>query len=154
MTEHTPSLHRLAQQARQHPTLMAGLLAHYQQHENLTESELAAFLKGDKETLVVLALCRRPRLDPAHFRADVKQIAAYTTVNARCLARLVRAGMVDEQQQQLDMARPEIVAEADRIVERWEETGRVTCVECGTESPYTGSGSACTQCGQLLIPFA
>ncbi len=150
----TRSRSRLQELADDLQTLLAGPLALYQEREGLDEVQLAAFLGGDHEALVRLALCRRPRLDPVYFRDDVKHIAAYAKVSPRPLARLVRVGAVYEHQQRLDAERPSIVAEADRTVECWETTGWVTCVVCDVESLFTGPDSTCEQCGRFLIPFA
>lgn len=97
MSDHTPQLERLARMARQQPKLLARLLAIYQEQEELTESGLAAFLEGDVHALTLLALCRRPRMDPGHFDSDIEQIANYTQVSAAQLAQLVQAATAYEQ---------------------------------------------------------
>jgi hypothetical protein len=97
MSEYTPTLHRLARLARERHTLLAGLLAIYQDQESLNEAELAAFLKGDASALLRLALCRRPRTDPVNFRPDVERIATYANVNATQLAKLIRAAAACEE---------------------------------------------------------
>lgn len=97
MSDHTPQLERLAQMARQQPTLLVGLLATYQKQEELTEAGLAEFLEGDTHALTLLALCRRPRIDPDRFHSDVEQIADYTHVNAVQLAQLVQTATGYEQ---------------------------------------------------------
>jgi hypothetical protein len=102
MSDYTPTLHRLARLARERHTLLAGLLAIYQDQEGLNETQLAAFLKGDLNTLSRLALCRRPRTDAVNFRPDVEQIAAYTNVNATQLAKLIRAATAYEERRRVD----------------------------------------------------
>ena len=92
----TPALQRLAWMAGHRETLMASLLALYREQEELTESQLAAFLKGQVTTLPLLALCRRPRTDPVQFRRDVAQIATYAQVDATQLAHLVQVATAYE----------------------------------------------------------
>lgn len=96
MSDYTPSLHRLAQLARDQRTLLAGLLVLYEEQENLKEPELAALLGADRDALTKLALCQRPRMEAAHFRNDIERIADYAQVSATQLARLVRAAVVYE----------------------------------------------------------
>ncbi|HLW00262.1 MAG TPA: hypothetical protein VKT82_16465 [Ktedonobacterales bacterium] len=91
MNDHMPSLARLAQGARERPTLLAGLLFAYQQQEGLDEQKLAAFLGCDDAALPKLALCRRPRQQIPAFREDIERIAQYAGVNPLSLMKLVRA---------------------------------------------------------------
>lgn len=97
MSDYTPTLHRLARLARERHTLLAGLLAIYQGQEGLDEAKLVAFLKGDVNSLSLLALCRRPRTDTVNFRPDVERVAAYANVNPTQLAKLVRAATAYEE---------------------------------------------------------
>ena len=90
MSDYPPRLERLAHMARQRPTLLAGLLAIYQEQEDLTAGELADFLEGDIEALTPLSLCRCPRMEPGRFQSDVAQIADYAHVKATQLAKLIQ----------------------------------------------------------------
>ena len=101
MNDYTPKLQRLAQLAREHHTLLASLLAIYQDQEELNEAQLALYLQGTVDSLPLLALCRRPRTDTVNFRPDVEQIAAYTNVNARQLAKLVQAATAYEERRRV-----------------------------------------------------
>lgn len=91
MNDDISSLARLAQQAREHQTLLAGLLFAYQEQEGLDESGLAAFLGCDAAALPKLALCRRPREQVPAFRQDVERIAYYAGSNPLQLVKLIRA---------------------------------------------------------------
>ena len=91
MNDYIPSLARLAQQARERQTLLAGLLFAYQEQEGLDESGLAAFLGCAVVALPKLALCRRPRAQTPAFRADVERIAQYAGADAARLVKLIRA---------------------------------------------------------------
>lgn len=97
MSDYTPSLHRLAQLARDQRTLLAGLLVLYEEQEGLTEEDVAALLGADRDALTKLALCQRPRMEAAHFRADIERIASYAQVSPTPLAKLVRAAVAFEQ---------------------------------------------------------
>jgi hypothetical protein len=97
MSDYTPSLHRLAQLARNRPTLLAGLLAIYQKQEGMDEIGLAKFLGCDVSALLRLALCHRPRMSVLDFRTDVEEIATYTQVNALQLAKLIRSAAAQEE---------------------------------------------------------
>lgn len=91
MNDSTPSLARLTHQARERPTLLAGLLFAYQEQEGLDEPGLAAFLSCDVAALSRLALCRRPRAQTPAFRQDVERIARYAAANPLQLVKLIRA---------------------------------------------------------------
>jgi hypothetical protein len=115
MSDYTPTLHRLARLARERHTLLAGLLAIYQDEERWNEAQLAAFLQGDINALLLLALCRRPRTDTVNFRPDVERIAAYTDVNATQLAKLIRAAAAYEERRCVDGSRRQtLLAARDR----------------------------------------
>lgn len=90
MNDYTPSLDRLALLAREHPNLLAGPIALYQEQEGLDDRQLAALLRCDVEALPRLALCQRPREAP-HFREDVERIAHYIHADIMQLALLIRA---------------------------------------------------------------
>lgn len=96
MSDYTPSLHRLALLARDRRTMLASLLALYQECEGLSDAELGARLGGDRDALTKLALCLRPRMEAAHFQADVERIAAAAGVSPVALARLVRKALAYE----------------------------------------------------------
>jgi hypothetical protein len=91
MNDYTPSLARLAQSARERPTLLAGLLFAYQEQEGLDEPGLAAFLGCDTAALPRLALCRRPRKQMPAFREDIERIAQHADANPLSLVKLIRA---------------------------------------------------------------
>lgn len=90
MNEYKPTLGRLATLARKHPQLLAGPLSLYQEQERLSDAQLAEQLDCEKEAIIRLALCDRPRPAP-HFGEDVERIAAYLHVDVLRLARLIRA---------------------------------------------------------------
>lgn len=91
MNDYKPTLARLAQSARERPTLLAGLLFAYQEQEELDEQGLAAFLGCDDAVLPKLALCRRPRKQTSAFREDIERIAQYADANPLSLVKLIRA---------------------------------------------------------------
>ncbi len=91
MNDYIPSLARLAQSARERPTLLAGLLFTYQEQEGLDEHGLATFLGCDATALPKLALCRRPRKEMPAFREDIERIAQYAGANPLSLVKLIRA---------------------------------------------------------------
>ncbi len=95
MSEHNPSLKRLAEMAEARPGLMSGLLMLFRRQESMDEEQLAAFLECDRGDLPRLALCRRPRPAP-RFRRDIEEIAAYAGADPTRLAKLVRAAEVGE----------------------------------------------------------
>jgi hypothetical protein len=91
MNDPTPSLTRLARQARERQTLLAGLLFAYQEQEGLDEPGLAAFLGCDVGALARLALCRRLRAQTPFFRADIERVAQFVGANPLQLVKLIRA---------------------------------------------------------------
>lgn len=113
MSDYTPSLRRLALLARGRRTMLASLLALYQQREELSEAQLGALLGGDEQTLTRLSLCQRPRMD-AHFRADVERIAAAVGVSPAQLAKLVRAALAYEERGVVSGAAAALLAARDR----------------------------------------
>jgi len=84
----------MAQRVAADPYFLGWILGEYTRSEGLTEEELAVKLGCSRETLLLLALCRRPRSTPSEFRADVEQIANRFGVDAATLAQLVRWGEV------------------------------------------------------------
>jgi hypothetical protein len=91
MTKHfQPSLDRLAELARERPTLLAGPLHLYKEQEGLDNQQLATMLGCEAEAIPRLALCERPRPAP-HFREDVERIASYIHADMLQLAMLIRA---------------------------------------------------------------
>ena len=91
MNDFTPSLARLAHQARERQSLLAGLLFTYQEQEGLDEPGLAAFLDCDVSALPRLALCRRPRAGMPSFRTDIERISQYAGADSVRLVKLIRA---------------------------------------------------------------
>ncbi len=72
------------------PFFLASALRDYAQSEGLDDAGLAARLGCSAETLDRLRLCRRPRPEPAEFRADVDRIAERFGVDPTALAEVVR----------------------------------------------------------------
>jgi hypothetical protein len=90
MVMNKPSLINLAVQARTRKNLLAGMLAAFQEQENMDEQALATYLSCGVADLPRLALCHRPRPAPK-FRGDVEKIAEYSHVSFVQLAKLIRA---------------------------------------------------------------
>ncbi|HVC33995.1 MAG TPA: hypothetical protein VNL16_10840 [Chloroflexota bacterium] len=80
----------LARRVQDDPFFLASALKGYARSEGLDERGLAAALSCPIETLVKLALCRRPRPAPPVFREDVDRIATRFGVRADALAEIVR----------------------------------------------------------------
>ncbi len=84
-------LKQAASRAAESDYFFAKVLRAYEKFEGLTHLELAQHLRCTNETLIRLALCRRPDSgDPARFKADVEQVAAHFGIDAAQLANLVR----------------------------------------------------------------
>ena len=79
-----------AKRAAEQPSLLGYELREYRALNNATDSDLADALGCSQESLVCLALCRRPNPSTPSFRADVEQIALHCGVNAQKLAGLLR----------------------------------------------------------------
>jgi hypothetical protein len=114
MNDYIPTLARLAQQARERQTLLAGLLFAYQEQEGLDESGLAAFLGCAVAALPKLALCRRPRSQTPAFRTDVERIAQYASADAARLVKLIRAVEARAALQHAAEASPLLLAARDQ----------------------------------------
>ena len=89
MNDSTLSLRRLALLARTRSTLLAGILALYQEQEGLSDEQLATLLGCNIESLPKLALCERPREAP-YFRQDVERIATYINADVKQLVGVIR----------------------------------------------------------------
>jgi hypothetical protein len=102
---------------------LASALREYQTSEILDEEGLAAMLGCSVETLVPLALCRRPTSTPPAFRRDVDRIAERFGVNAGALAALVRrADALAGLRQRATAERGTLLAARDREDETTDET--------------------------------
>jgi hypothetical protein len=83
-------LRHAALRARTRPDFLAGLLAEYQEINELDDAGLAGWLGCPEASLPRLALCLRPK-DPAmRFQENLRQISEYTGVDGGRLAQLVR----------------------------------------------------------------
>lgn len=80
----------LASRLQNDPAFMASILAAYQKQERLSDETLAAQLKSTPEMMVRLALCKRPEATSSRFADQVRQIAAYTNLDAAQLAHIIR----------------------------------------------------------------
>lgn len=80
----------LASRLQNDPAFMASILAAYQKQERLSDETLAAQLKSTPEMMVRLALCKRPESTSSRFADQVRQIAAYTNLDAAQLAQIIR----------------------------------------------------------------
>lgn len=83
-------LARFARRVEGDPFFLASALAAYARTEALDDAGLAAALSCDPSALTPLRLCRRPRPEPAAFRADVDRIAARFGADPGALAQIVR----------------------------------------------------------------
>ena len=79
-----------ARRAGEEPQLLGYELREYRTLNNATEDDVATTLECSRETLVCLALCRRPDVSGPSFRAEIEQIALHCGVNAQKLAALLR----------------------------------------------------------------
>ncbi len=112
MNDHQPSLEHLAALARTRASLLAGLLADYQEQEHLSNEKLAALLTCEVSTLARLALCRRPRPAP-QFRQDVERIAHYVGANPRQLGELIR-----QMEARLELQRTSVINSSSLLAAR------------------------------------
>lgn len=83
-------LDHLARRVGRDPFFLASALAAYAHSERLDDHGLARVLGCPPATLTPLRLCRRPRPEPAAFRADVERIAGHFGLDPAALAQLVR----------------------------------------------------------------
>lgn len=80
----------LANRLRHDSAFMANVLATYQKQERLSDEALVAQLRSTPEMMVRLALCKRPEATSSRFADQVRQIAAYTSLDAAQLAYIIR----------------------------------------------------------------
>ena len=83
-------LQRAAESAAESKAFLAWDIAHLLNRRVVNRDELSEKLQVRFEDLPRLELCRTPRRDPDHFRADIAMIADYATADASMLAQLVR----------------------------------------------------------------
>jgi hypothetical protein len=83
-------LDRLARRVEDDPAFMASVLAIYARSEGMDDAALARALGCSADQLASLRLCFRPRSEPAYFRRDVQEIAAYFGIEPEVLAAIVR----------------------------------------------------------------
>jgi len=86
----TKQLSGLVRRLRDNPDFMAFVLAAYQRQERLSDDALAKYLNTTPAMLPRLALCKRPASNSPQFADQVRQIAAYTDIDAAKLANMVR----------------------------------------------------------------
>lgn len=71
---------------------MASVLAAYRKEFGVSEVDIARQLRCTAEDLIVLGLCRKPRVDNHHdFASDLKAIAKYAHCDLGELAKVARA---------------------------------------------------------------
>jgi hypothetical protein len=81
----------LARRLQDNPDFMAYVLAAYKRQETLmSDNALAKRLNATPAMLTRLALCKRPVPDSPQFAEQVRQIAAFTNIDAAQLANIVR----------------------------------------------------------------
>lgn len=90
----TDPLERMAKWAEGQEHFLAFLLAMYAQSEGLDDASLAAALGCCPEDLVMVRLCRAPRLDRQGFRDDVARIADRFDLDPKRLSVAVKRGRV------------------------------------------------------------
>ena len=86
----TRGIDQFARRAASDPFFLGAALADYAASEQLDDAGLASALECREELLTPLRLCRRPRPEPALFRADIKAIVERFAVNADRLSEAVR----------------------------------------------------------------
>jgi hypothetical protein len=86
----TNRIDQFARVAASDPFFLGSALADYAASEHLDDAGLAAALGCQEELLTPLRLCRRPRPEPALFRADIAAIVGRFAVNADRLSEMVR----------------------------------------------------------------
>ncbi|HLZ71484.1 MAG TPA: hypothetical protein VKV26_16400 [Dehalococcoidia bacterium] len=80
----------LARRTASDPAFLGQVLDEYARSEALDDDGLAAALHCRRADLNLLRLCLRPRLEPAHFRGDIEEIAARFGADGAVLAEAVR----------------------------------------------------------------
>jgi hypothetical protein len=88
--DHKRLLQAAAERVADDPFFLAGALAPVIAAELLDEAALSARLGCVSENIAPILLCRRPRREPAAFRADIEAIARRFGANPLALAELVR----------------------------------------------------------------
>lgn len=84
-------LKQAASRAADSDYFLAKVFRTYEKIERLTSSTIAHHLGCTPETLIRVALCRRPYSDdPGRFKADIERIAEHFNLDAPKLANLVR----------------------------------------------------------------
>jgi len=83
-------LQRAARRASQCPFFLASAFSEFQSLRGLDEEGLARWLGCPMQSLVKLALCRRPDGASPRFRAEIEQIATYGGACPVRLAQLIR----------------------------------------------------------------
>jgi hypothetical protein len=86
----TEQLAGLAHRLQDNPDFMAYVLAIYKKQERLSEGTLTEHLSTTPAKLTRLALCRRPDSNSHKFADQVRQIAAYTGIDAAQVANIIR----------------------------------------------------------------
>jgi len=72
------------------PSYMAWVIKIYLVQEKLSGRNLADILGVSEESLVRLALCKRPHLNTRDFSNQIRKISQYTSIDIYALARLIR----------------------------------------------------------------
>lgn len=80
----------LARRLQNNPDFMAQVLTTYQKQERLSDQALVTYLDTTAKMLTRLALCKTPSLNSPEFAKQVRQIAAYTEIEAGRIANIVR----------------------------------------------------------------
>jgi len=88
------ALEALARRVEDDSTFLACLLAHFARSERLDDAALAERLGCPPDQLAALRLCRSPRPEPNHFRADVARIAGHFGLDVNRLLEAIRRGQV------------------------------------------------------------
>jgi hypothetical protein len=86
--QHDRLLAYAAQHAKARPEYLGWVLAQYIEREQISEDQLARYLRIAGQDLPHLALCLRPRAE--HFADDVRQISAKFHIDSAVLATVVR----------------------------------------------------------------
>lgn len=81
-------LNTAARRAVEHPWTLGAVLEAYKDLEDIDDEELIRRLGCDQEHRQLLAVCRQPR--EQHFAEDVVRIAGRFSLDAGCLAAILR----------------------------------------------------------------
>jgi hypothetical protein len=85
-------LSNLALRLENDPFFLACPLRLFANSAELTEEQLAERLGCRLETLVLIRLCRAPRVEAGQFRKDITRIATKFQINSSVLTDAVRRG--------------------------------------------------------------